>query len=538
MLRVIIISFIVLLGACSDGNDNHTPPLGVEVELNSGNIIGQDHPESNVWEWLAIPFAEAPKGDLRWKAPRDITPWKGTRETKTFGSECPQVARSGKYIGDEDCLHLNIWRPRSEERDLPVYVWIHGGANITGSNSLSIYQGDRLAQNSNVVVVSIQYRMGPLGWFNFSPLHSGNAIDDSGNYGILDIIQSLEWIKDNIESFGGDYNNVTITGESAGAQNIINLLLSDLATGLFHKAIVQSGFPLHTTLEDAQASAQALFDDLVQDVTAPSEDEIAGYLLSVSAEDIIRAKNKNIYSGITDGTVLPTEGISLFETAEHANKVPMIIGTNKDEYKLWTSPLMFNILADKDPVVIEGVGRYASDMWRVVGADAFATNISAAADQPNVYLYRFNWGSPKADGLSPLPVPFGLSLGAHHVLEIPFVLGNWEECVIPELTPVLFTEDSAAGRENLSAAIMAYFSAFAHSGDPHTANQTAWEPFTVEGDFKAIEFDVNLNDNSASLTVDNEALSVKSVLADMHATIDEKYVATVELLVSTFIKYQ
>ena len=146
------------LVGCSDSSDSSPdaqspPPLGVEVAIESGLIRGHDHPESLVWEWLGVPFAKPPIGDLRWRAPQQMDAWEGVRETTNFGNACPQP-EGASVIGDEDCLHLNLWRPRSDERDLPVYVWVHGGGNKLQSNSVSRLQGDRLAEQANVVVVS------------------------------------------------------------------------------------------------------------------------------------------------------------------------------------------------------------------------------------------------------------------------------------------------------------------------------------------------------------------------------------------------
>jgi para-nitrobenzyl esterase len=514
----------------SDSNNSHvdvpTPaPLGLQVTLDSGMVLGQEHPESEVWEWLAIPFAHPPTGELRWKAPQPVDAWQGVREAMNFGAPCPQIS-GGSVIGDEDCLHLNVWRPRSQERGLPVYVWIHGGSNKTASNSLSRFQGDRLAQQSNVVVVSIQLRLGPLGWLYYEPLQTGDPLDDSGNFGLLDIIRSLQWIQDNIEAFGGDTANVTVAGVSSGATNIQNLLLSGQATGLFHKAIIQSsGNPKNLLPEEGMASAALLYDNLTALIGAPLKDptqqELAQFMRDRSAAELIESSvTIGRFLPFTDGRVIPREGMALLAAGEHFNKVPIIVGTNRDEYKFYTSPLARNEYPAVTAEVRDGIGRYVSDIWRVLSADRFATEITSAPDQPDVYVYRFNWGAPDGEGNSPLP-PIGQSLGAHHASEIPFVLGNWEEWIDPPYTSFFFTEDNAVGRQNLSEAIMQYFADFAYSGNPNGSNLPTWEPFTVSGDFKAIEFDVDLVDSSAKLTVDTEVYTIESVLADLDAHLVE-----------------
>jgi len=527
----------LVLAACDDNTSfrveiNPPPepepePLGVEVQLDSGRIRGQEHPESAVWEWLAIPFAAPPTGELRWKAPRPVEAWEGTRDALSFGPACPQLNATAEatVIGDEDCLHLNVWRPRSQERGLPVYVWIHGGSNTSGANSWSVYQGDRLAEHSNLVVVSIQYRLGALGWLYFDALHSGDALDDSGNYGTLDIVQSLEWIRNNIEAFGGDPENVTVTGESAGAINIMSLLTSAQADGMFHRAIIQSGIPMSADLERGREAARELAGILgrLADPAAESPDDgAAAELLRAAAVEDIVLNDSAVPAIYRDGTVIPAAGVAdTLAAGAFPVKVPVIVGTNKDEYKLWTNVFTYNAYPDVDPAVRAGIGRYVSDLWRVIGADRFATQLSAVDDQPPVYVYRFNWGAPDEQGRSPLPAPFGETLGAHHAMEIPFVLGNWDEWVDPRGTEIFFVESNALGRENLSAAIMEYFAAFAYSGDPNTGNRPAWEAFDLDGDFKALQFDTNLDDSEPKITADTEVWTIESVLADLDATLVE-----------------
>ncbi|MCP4757192.1 MAG: carboxylesterase family protein, partial [Proteobacteria bacterium] len=205
-------------------------------------IVSGKKGSNDTWVWRGIPFAKPPLGELRWKAPRDPEPWEGVKKTVAFSKMCPQSGglEGGLDKSSEDCLYLNIWRPRSNERDLPVYFWIHGGGNTEGSGIK--FKGGNLSRKANMVVATVNYRLGPLGWFAHPALRNGaNALDDSGNYGTLDLIKSLEWVRDNISAFGGDPSSVTIAGESAGGWNVQSLLISPLAAGLFHGAVSQSG---------------------------------------------------------------------------------------------------------------------------------------------------------------------------------------------------------------------------------------------------------------------------------------------------------
>ena len=212
----------------------------------SGEVIGSIEGDNYVWR--GIPFAKPPVGDLRWKAPIKPDSWEGTLEAIESSEACFQpdgmsmLGQGGGWSGSEDCLYLNVWSPKeANDKKLPVMMWIHGGGNRMGS--ASGYDPQAMVSKQDVVVVVVQYRMSTLGWFRHPSLRDGttSAEDDSGNFGTLDTIMALRWIKENISAFGGDSSNVTIFGESAGGHNVAALYASPLAQGLFHKAIVQSG---------------------------------------------------------------------------------------------------------------------------------------------------------------------------------------------------------------------------------------------------------------------------------------------------------
>ena len=348
-----------------------------------GGFGGRESDRAVAWEWLGIPYAEAPVGELRWKAPRAATVWPDTLTAQEFAPPCPQFDFFGAYIGKEDCLYLNIWRPRSQERELPVFLWIHGGSNNWGSANWPVYDGARLAEQANIVVVTIQYRLGPLGWLYYPPLQQGDANDNSGNFGTLDIIASLRWVQDNIAAFGGDPGNVTAAGESAGGADVLSLTLADQASGLFHKAIVQSAGGSVTDTDRGAAAAAALVEELMAlegaSPEALSDAELAEYLRGKSAEEIIR-NNPGTPAIFGDGHVLPVAGYDRFESGDFPNKVPLLIGTNRDEFKLYTNPIGYNLLPDASPELREAVGRYVSDLWRVTGADSIATQLRALDD--------------------------------------------------------------------------------------------------------------------------------------------------------------
>ncbi|MFW9795220.1 MAG: carboxylesterase/lipase family protein, partial [Candidatus Thorarchaeota archaeon] len=350
-----------------------------DVQTKYGRVSG--YSDEGVWCWKGIPYATPPVRELRWKAPLDPVPWLGKRKTRKFGNSASQVMLILGPLGSEDCLYLNIWRPKSSETDLPVYVYIHGGGNSIGSADTKSYYGNAVAERSNMVYVSVNYRLGAMGWFIHPAVTgSGSLEDQSGNFGTLDLVKSLEWIRDNISAFGGNPNNVTIAGESGGAFNVLSLLISPLAKGLFHRAIVESGLSLIWSPDEAAAqSSELLTALLMKDGKARSEKEawqvlahmrdedINSYLRSKSAFTIIRniptrefgmSEWRTIF---TDGTVIPKEGYDIFSSGEWANKVPVIIGCTKDEMRLFG---WFR----KDPPLntreYELVWKYHSLLWR------------------------------------------------------------------------------------------------------------------------------------------------------------------------------
>ncbi|TNF40822.1 MAG: carboxylesterase, partial [Bacteroidetes bacterium] len=235
---IILISFLIDLNAQI-------------VETQFGKIQGKKN--GNVFEFLGIPFAKPPVDSLRWKAPQNPESWPGILQTTDFAPVCPQKRfaqgdTTFSIEGKEDCLYLNIWTPEIDANNLPVLVFIHGGGNQQGgasqtSGNTMIYSGKNMAERGNAVVVTIQYRLGPLGFLVHPGLDAENANTKSGNYAVFDQILALQWIQNNIESFGGNPSKVMIFGESAGGVNVGNLLTTPLANGLFHRACIQSASP-------------------------------------------------------------------------------------------------------------------------------------------------------------------------------------------------------------------------------------------------------------------------------------------------------
>jgi para-nitrobenzyl esterase len=507
---------------------------GVKVRTLSGKVEGKVDGEDTL-AWKGIPYAEPPVGDLRWKAPRDPDPWKGTLEADDFGSECTQYGITGLIKGSEDCLYLNVWRPRSDDDDLPVYFWIHGGGNSMGAASEKGYDGANLAGNCNMVVVSVNYRLGPLGWFTCEALRSdesGAELDNSGNYGTLDLIQALTWVKDNIAAFGGDPGKVTVAGESAGAINIFSLLISPQAAGLFHGAIAQSGMPIALPVAAGEESSrETILKLLLADGTASdnvaaqarlnqmSDDDVSAYLRSKPPDKLLGAYEGTGFGMISfpfifeDGTVIPGAGFDVLETGNYPNKVPIIIGSNKEETKIFLA--FANSALSKNEALYQKVASVTSDLWKARGVDEMARKLRLQADQPAVYAYQFLWGAADASGSSVIPGEYGFKLGACHAMDVPFFFGNWN--FFDVLSGMVFNEQNRPGREALSNDMQAYVAQFVRTGDPSPdgSGLVEWTPWSnAAGDPKCVLLNADLNTASIAMS------TVEVTEGDVTARID------------------
>lgn len=354
-----------------------------------GAVVGSDDAKhSGTYAWKGVPFAKPPVGALRWQAPQDPKPWRHPLLTQQFGNACVQYGRIygpgannrydetiaatlGQAVGSEDCLYLNIWRPASHERRLPVIVFVHGGSNVSGYSADPVYDGATLARTANAVVVSVNYRLGIFGFLDVPQLKSGtDPVGDSGNYALLDIVKALQFIRGNIAHFGGEPANVTLTGQSAGAVNVYALLTSPLAVEarhkLFHRAAAFSGgISLASNLPPGSlatlnpatvylAQGNALLTYLViGDGLATDSASAQAYIASQDAAQIaayLRAKTPALLlstllvklaplglagSGpIPDGAVLPVDPIAAIGAGDYA-KVPFMASNTRDEAKLF-----------------------------------------------------------------------------------------------------------------------------------------------------------------------------------------------------------
>lgn len=458
--------------------------------------------------WLGIPFAKPPTGERRWKKSEPPDAWSGVHQATSFGNVCPQFGSmfvggsSDEVVGDEDCLTLSVWAPpfkptevpTGDER-LPVMLWIHGGGSSIGT--AASYEGGRLAAEQKVVVVAVQYRLGPFGWFRHPALRDGaDELDASGNFGTLDLVRALEWVRDNATAFGGDPGNVTIFGESAGGQHVYTLLLAPQAKGLFHRAIVESGGLWSTAVERAEgfvsdspevhknSSGELLARILVKEGRAkdPADarhrlqtqgpGELAKWMRELPVERLFKAYIGEPRGGLLDapavfrdGVVLPKEaGLDRLSAPDGWNRVPVLAGTNRDETRLFLflEPGRVRRVLGVFPRLEDEKSYLASSdttsrLWRLNGV-VLPLEAMVRGGATNVYAYRWDWHDEPTVAGGDLSV----MLGAAHGLELPFVFGHFDLGMLN----FVFDERNAAEREAVSSAMRQYWAEFARAGNP------------------------------------------------------------------------
>lgn len=495
---IVTVCLIAITAGLLTGCGAKKASLGV-IRLDSGPISGINN--DGIWTYLGVPFAAPPVGGLRWKEPQPVESWEEVRECTEYGPVCPQPegAVEDGGVGDarasEDCLYLNVWTPaKSSSEKLPVMVWIHGGGFVKGAGSVPMYDGHNLAKEG-VVLVTINYRLGPLGFLAHPLLSKESPMGVSGNYGLLDQIETLRWVKSNIGSFGGDKDRVTIFGESAGAVSVCFLMASPLAEGLFQRAIVESGpfmdhemlFTPFRTMEQCEQTGERF----VSSLGCAGQSNPIEAMRKKTPEELLEATTlePGAFEGCVnielapavDEYVLPDDPVSVYMNKEQ-HDVPLIVGSNRDEGTLFVKDT--NMSADEyRQTVLNFYGDYGEDVLELFPPDedgdikqtlsrlttvmdffsvARFTAASMEGKNSSAYLYEFSRVPPPVEGMG---------VGAFHGSEIQYVFGNLD-------TAEGYREEDL----ELSRTIMRYWVDFADSGDPNGNGAPRWPSHDIEAD--------------------------------------------------------
>ena len=504
------------------------------IQTSSGKVKAQRLAGSLLWE--DIPFALPPLKDLRWKAPREninpnseIHPKNNNFCHQEIGGEIQEIYETGS----EDCLYLDIRAPRNGRDNLPVMFWIHGGGNTSGHKDF--YDFSELVKRKDVIVVTTNYRLGPLGFFTHPSIQDLNSgLDKTSNFGILDIISALKWVSKNIEAFGGDPNNITIFGESAGGHNVLSLLVAPQAKGLFHKAISQSGYTKSSSLMNAYKSeyvndsktsdswtvfnkyiVQKGFKKNIKEASTfqsnSSISEIREILYTADPQTLVNMYGDTFETPLltNDGIVIPKMGLlKALGSPEYLNKVPTIAGSNKDEIKLWlgfseyfieteksffTNVLGVPKIKIKDPNKYEFYNSIRARGWELRGVQEPLKNLFDAGNE-EVYAYRFDWDDLRDFFIG----DFRQIIGSAHALEIPMISGDFS--LAEEFAWIIYPRSPS--RRFVSKNMMNFWIEFAITGDPgKSSNEISWGKYIPDTEENILYIDKRKNLRTGKLSL-------------------------------------
>ena len=554
---------------------------GGSLKISTSSGISQGEFYKNVITWEDIPYAIPPEGDLRWKAPRPkVSPELIIMPQE--GNGCLQEASiyagiSGKgIVGQEDCLYLDIKAPVNNLNSrLPVMFWIHGGGNTSGVKDY--YDFSELVREHQVLVVTINYRLGPMGWFTHPAIQGlQNGIDKTSNFGTLDIVEALKWVQTNIQNFGGDPENITIFGESAGGNNVLSLLASPLGNGLFQKAISQSGYTTSFTKEEAigvnqkgiilnqlgsdpvlssfDSSGYSRIKNLFNEDAQKYAEEYKRYLRSIDGKAFLETYEKlakNTYDRLPlltrDGIVTHINGISAgLASSREKNNIPVIAGSNKDELSLWLGSNRYFVNASYPLTKLVPIPKIEfkredlyklwvktrSQGWKLRGVDEPLMELEKAGYN-SLYAYRFDWD----DQVSSYFADFPNLIGAAHGFEISFITGDFKFGPIGR-----FVYPKGKLRDQMKETMMQAWTSFAKTGIPSTGKNQEWKKFNSRDRiFMSLDSDAYLSLKkdmlSLELITDNVRLSPVGTLLEKCLLVQETFFNIGDYLEDEFMKW-
>ena len=542
--RIFLVFVVVLfIASCAISEKNYE---STTIYTSSGIVQGTT--KDKVVNWKDIPYALPPIGELRWKAPRKII--NSDQEILPQSENgCLQEAsiyaglQGEGIVGQEDCLYLDIQAPKNAlETKLPVMFWIHGGGNTSGTKDY--YDFSELVHRHQVLVVKINYRLGPMGWFTHPAIQDfQKGLDKTSNFGTLDIIQALKWVQNNISEFGGDPKNVTIFGESAGGHNVLSLLSSPLSDGLFHKAISQSGYTTtYTTdqaiginasgeIENALGSDQVLVQHdssgygsikkLFEENPIKYAVEYQRYLRSIDGKKLLETYKyiadesfDRLPLTTRDGLLINFDGMSAgLRASKNKNNIPVIAGSNKDELSLWLSGNRYFVKSSfplSKLIPIPKVEFRKKDLyklwvkirsqgWKLRGVDEPLMELEKAG-YDSLYSYRFDWDDQRKSYF----LDFPNLMGSAHGLDIAFVTGNFKFGPLGR-----YVYPKGKSRDQMQETMMNAWTSFAKTGIPNTGKDVKWEKFN-SNDRIFIKLD-----SDEFLSLDKEMLSMEYILGSL-----------------------
>ncbi|PNY19168.1 carboxylesterase family protein [Streptococcus parauberis] len=495
------IALTLILVACQDSTskneDAETFKATVNKTIVSGKIKGHMDKKNDVIEWLGVPYAKSPVSELRWKAPQKADKWEKTKDVSKYGDTAIQFS-NGEVKGSEDALNLDVVRPNNSKKDLPVVVYLHGGNNQSGTSQE--IKGNTIVNDIDAVYVSVNYRLGALGFNPLEALKTGSKEENSGNYSLLDIAAALDWVMANAETFGGNKDNITLTGFSAGGRDVMATLISPIFKNKYNKAISFSG---GMTLADndvsqeifAKAIAPLAVEDKKKDTVEAaqkwllSKDKAVGdYLNSIKAERLAPLMgNAGIRMSVfphlyKDGYVIPKEG---FETSKY-NDVPVMLVTGTSEFSMFTAFdktfmedfMSGNLFKDQEKLAEFNYSKtYGSQLYRLSNGVDSAKQMANKYKSP-IYVTEIAYGDNKE-----VTPKLSQSLGSFHGIFEPMLQtpSNYKDFIGES-----FEND---GAKEMSKQFKLYLKSFIENGDPNQAKLPKWDDFTSDNQVLSIDAD-------------------------------------------------
>ncbi len=507
-----------------DGHATKKIKVKVQSELvrttSKGKVKGVEDADGKALVWYGVPYGASTAGGNRWKAPQPVAAWSGTLSAVSAKQPAAQYSDGTSYLGTEDCLYVNIYRPNNGAKNLPVMVYLHGGGNASGTSNVSF---SNMVTATNAIVVSVEYRLGAFGYLSHPALQNGTEEENSGNFALLDIKAALTWVRDEIGNFGGNPGNVTLSGFSAGARNAMLCMISPGMNGLFHKAVIFSG-GCNTCTEKAgeESSEEKLASILVKRGTYPNKSSALEYLkeapdhavrdlfYSLSTTEVANMyrssalKLGNFPQGFNDGVVIPKEGFSVISSGNY-NRVPVILGSDATEFSsfAWSGSLtselgevagitsssqMMNLIAN-------GI-QYGSMLQSGHYIEKTANLLSQDIAHSSIYAYRFKWGTDAniTDGF------YSKYVGAFHGVGKDFLRGIYKNSYT-DYSPNAISSANRAGRTDLTALMQKYIGNFLATGNPNGASLANWGTWNnAAGAQKIMIFDADSTKSTSGMS--------------------------------------